>query len=141
MSNESVHSVVGGWLGAYYFESRTRTPMQFEATFLRLATGEAARFGGSILEDAGGSGGAIVSHGVQQGNFIRFTKLPNPPAPGLFPTNFVGTLSEDGRIIKGHWKTTLSETRRGRAREIVGTWEVRRLWHGDDALPKPDESE
>lgn len=133
MSNETSHSVAGGWLGAYYFESRTRTPVRFEATFARMTSeeGNGERFSGSILDDEGGSGSAVVLHGVQQGSFVRFVKVPNPPAPGLFPANYVGTLSEDGRVITGHWKVTLSETRRGRAREIVGTWEARRLWHAD----------
>ncbi|MBC8135056.1 MAG: hypothetical protein H8F28_04110 [Fibrella sp.] len=135
MSSESSHSVAGGWLGAYYFESRTRTPVRFEASFARLtdAEGNGERFGGSILDDEGGSGSAVVSHGVQQGNFVRFVKVPNPPAPGLFPANYVGTLSEDGRVITGHWKITLGESRRSRAREIVGTWEARRLWHADES--------
>ncbi|MBC7805881.1 MAG: hypothetical protein H7145_06995 [Akkermansiaceae bacterium] len=134
MSSESSHSVAGGWLGAYYYESRTRTPVRFEATFARLTgeQGSGERFGGSILDDEGGSGSAVVSHGVQQENFVRFVKVPNPPAPGLFPANYVGTLSEDGRVITGHWKITLGESRRGRAREIVGTWEARRLWHASD---------
>ena len=131
MSNESAQSVAGGWLGAYYYESRTRTPVRFEATFIRLTGGEIGmeRFGGSILDDEGGNGSADVSHGVQQGTFVRFVKIHTPPASGLFPVHYVGTLSEDGRILTGHWKMTMSENRRARAREIVGTWEARRLWH------------
>lgn len=131
MSRESSLDIAGGWLGAYYYESRTRTPVRFEASFARITdeAGNGDRFGGTILDDEGGSGAAVVSHGVQQGSFVRFVKMPNPPAPGLFPSNYVGTLSEDGRVVTGHWKITLSETRRGRAREIVGTWEARRLWH------------
>ncbi len=145
MSSETSQSVAGGWLGAYYFESRTRTPVRFEASFVRLPDPEGdggGRFGGSLLDDEGGSGSAVVSHGVQQGSFVRFIKVPNPPAPGLFPANYVGTLSEDGRVLTGHWKITLSETRRGRAREIVGTWEARRLWHaGDDETGQGAEAE
>ncbi len=130
MSNDFSPSVAGGWLGAYYYESRVRMPVRFEATFARSNGGEGGgeRFGGTILDDEGGGEAAEVSLGVQQGTFIRFVKIYSPPAPGVFPVHYVGTLSSDGRLMTGHWKIMLGESRRARAREIVGTWEARRSW-------------
>lgn len=136
--NETRHSITGGWLGAYYYDNRLRPPVRFEATFTAgPASGHGEvesnvqRFGGSILDDENGNGTAMVTHGIQQGNFVRFVKVYAQPAPGLYPIQYVGTLSEDGRLMSGHWKLTLSESRRARGREITGTWEARRLWHAD----------
>jgi len=135
--SESGQSIAGGWLGAYYYDSRIHLPVRFEATFVRLRTTDSVlepeieRFAGTIMDDENGNGSAIITHGVQQGTFVRFTKVFTPPAPGLFPMLYVGTLSEDKRKITGHWKISVSANRRTRAREITGTWEARRLWHSD----------
>jgi len=36
--SESGQSIAGGWLGAYYFDSRIHLPVRFEATFVLLRT-------------------------------------------------------------------------------------------------------
>lgn len=132
MGNETYHSIAGGWLGTYYHAARTMLPVRFEASFVRQVGGEletgGERFGGSVVDDEGGHDYATVSRGVQQGTFVRFVKTYTPPEPGLFPVSYVGTMSGDGRTLTGHWKIALTESRRARAREVVGTWEARRIW-------------
>ncbi|MBC8140218.1 MAG: hypothetical protein H7Y38_02115 [Armatimonadetes bacterium] len=141
MDSETYHSIAGGWLGTYYYTARTMLPVRFEASFVRQSGGEAVesggeRFAGSVIDDDGGHDYATVSRGIQQGTFVRFVKTYAPPEPGLFPVSYVGTMSGDGRTLTGHWKIALTESRRARAREIVGTWEARRIWtavEGEDA--------
>lgn len=134
-------SVAGGWLGTYYYDSRLSLPVQFEATFTRDsgAEGDGERFGGKILDDANGNGEAVIGHGIQQVRFVRFVKTYLQAAPGRYPVSYVGTLSESGLLLNGHWKLSLSATRRARAREVTGTWEARRIWHADESDTAEDE--
>ena len=128
----SFHSIAGGWLGTFYYASRTLLPVRFEASFVRQAgDGDTEQFCGSVVDDDNGDGVAQVAHGVRQAAFIRFTKRYMPPAPGLYPVAYVGTLSADGRLLTGHWKIALAGSRRARARELVGTWDARRVWTAD----------
>jgi|GEM_PF-852842 hypothetical protein len=140
------HSVLGGWLGAYYYKDSTRLPVRFEATF-RLEQGdegaaEAGRFGGVILDD-GYLGEAAVRKGVQQGLIVRFTKvyLQGTVRQGIVPVHYAGTLSEDGKLITGTWR--LSTLRGGQGRRITetGYWEARRLWsEASESAGEPEET-
>ena len=133
-SGADIPSVAGGWLGTYYYEDRTQMPVRFEAT-LRLE-GDLAkgRFGGTILDD-NYLGEADVRKGVQDGRFVRFTKvyLHANARDGVYPVRYQGTLSEDGKVMTGNWQ--LSELRGGVGRRVrvQGTWEARRLWSAESA--------
>ncbi|MES2464736.1 MAG: hypothetical protein V4671_29585 [Armatimonadota bacterium] len=126
MSGEREHSILGGWLGTYYYRRRQDTPVRFEATFSSLS-GNPSGFGGTILDDIP-IGEAVVTHGLQTGPNVRFTKTyrQSPPESELGPYRYLGTLSEDGRHITGTWETQFRH--RGKLRRMSGSWDARRLW-------------
>lgn len=126
MSGEHDHSVLGGWLGTYYYRSRYEMPVRFEATF-SLLQDAATGFGGTILDDIP-TGEAVVTHGLQTGPNIRFTKTYRDPPPryGLGPVHYLGTLSEDGKQMTGTWE--IQYHHEGKPRRRTGNWDAHRLW-------------
>lgn len=138
----TVHSVAGGWLGTYYYWGREagQPPCRFEATFRELA--ERDRFGGTILDD-GPLGEAVVEKGVQQGRHVRFTKvyLEGDLRTGIAPVRYVGTLSEDGRLMHGTWSLAVLRGASGRRVTASGVWEARRLWSAAEEEAAEPEAE
>jgi hypothetical protein len=126
MNMEREHSILGGWLGTYYYRSKYDMPVRFEATF-SLPKESASGFGGTILDDIP-IGEAVVSHGLQTGPNIRFTKTYREPPPEyeLGAIHYLGTMSEDGKQITGTWETQYRH--KGKLRRRAGSWEARRLW-------------
>jgi len=127
------HSIAGGWLGTYYYDSH-REPSRFEATFSPL--GADGRFAGRILDDSL-LGEASANNGVQTGRSISFVKVYiRPPRSHITaPVYYEGTLSEDGKTMAGTWRLTQS---------THGTWEARRLWFeeaGEEALQESEAAE
>ncbi|MBC8101825.1 MAG: hypothetical protein H7Z41_04475 [Cytophagales bacterium] len=120
------HSILGGWLGSYCYRTRHEMPVRFEATFSRARKGEHG-FGGAILDDSP-LGEAGVSHGLQTGPNVRFTKTyQDPPAEyETAPVHYLGTLSDDGRLVTGTWEMQLRHN--GKIQRTTGRWEARRLW-------------
>ena len=124
------HSVAGGWLGTYTYRGTQRTapPVRFEAT---LAAGDAGRFSGTILDD--GKGGEARVDGTQDNNRVRFTKIYARRVGGYaHPVEYDGTLSDDGRTMKGTWHTNNT---------LTGAWEARRLWSAEgeqETLTEPE---
>ena len=102
------HSVAGGWLGKYHYLVGGIPPTRFEATLTRAVgatNGRSARFRGVILDD-GPLGEARVTGGVRTGRRVCFTKVYLRQSEALgntFPVCYEGTLSEDGRALRGEW--------------------------------------
>ena len=126
MSGERDHSILGGWLGTYYYRSRYEMPVRFEATFSLLRDNPSG-FSGTILDDIP-IGEAAVTHGLQTGPNVRFTKTYRQPPPEyeVGPIYYLGTLSDDGKRMTGTWETQYRH--RGRLRRMTGNWDARRLW-------------
>lgn len=120
------HSILGGWLGTYYYRSRHEMPVRFEATFSPLRD-DATGFGGTILDDLP-SGEAVVTHGQQTGPSVRFTKTYREPTAGSegAPIHYLGTMSDDGKLVTGSWETHFR--RQGKLRRLKGKWDARRMW-------------
>ncbi|GAB4452649.1 MAG: hypothetical protein OHK0029_03970 [Armatimonadaceae bacterium] len=135
MSN--THSIAGGWLGTYYYDSmaeRTR----FEASFSRI--GVEGKFSGRILDD--GPLGEANAEGMQSGLSVVFTKVYIQPPEGhaTYPVQYEGEMSDDGKRITGIWHLTIREP--GERRHTVrGTWEARRIWFGETEEDSRVESE
>lgn len=136
------HSVAGGWLGTYYHHMAGVPPTRFEATFtLTGATG--SHFRGVILDD-GPLGEARVTGGAQTGRHVRFTKTYVQQSEALgntFPVRYEGTMSEDGRTLRGEWHLTHRLPWNKKPVIERGTWEARRLWF-EQAEPgmRPEEA-
>jgi hypothetical protein len=126
MSGQRDHSILGGWLGTYYYRSHYEMPVRFEATFSPLRDTESG-FGGTILDDLP-IGEALVTHGLQTGRNVRFTKTywEAPPEYEVGPIHYLGTLTEDGTRVAGIWETQYRH--RGKLRRRTGSWDARRLW-------------
>ena len=115
-------------------------PVRFEATFT-AARGTSGVFRGTILDD-GVLGEAVVSHGLQTGRLVRFTKTYIKSVQGrvLAPVRYQGTLSEDGKVISGTWK--LESWHSGRVVRTSGHWEAIRRWSESEEIESlSDESQ
>lgn len=137
----TAHSVAGGWLGTYYYRGReaNQPPCRFEATFREMA--ERDRFDGTILDD-GPLGEADVDKGLQQGRHVRFTKVyrEGDLRTGIAPVRYVGTLSEDGKLMHGTWSLAVLRGPTGRRVTASGVWEARRLWSAaEEGTAEPHE--
>ena len=117
------HSISGGWLGTYYYGDGRGEPTRFEATFSSLS--QQGSFGGRILDDEP-LASAHVADGVQAGREIVFTKI-YVGLTSAAPIHYDGTLSEDGRTVRGTWLINFQD-KRGRPIKRRGTWDARRLW-------------
>lgn len=132
-------TVSGGWLGTYAYRGshRHQPPVRFEAVFSGVR-GD-GRFGGTILDD-GPLGLANVS-GTQEGLIVRFTKVyVCADSAGAGPIAYAGTLSEDGRQLKGTWELPIWLP--GSRRLVVrGVWDAHRLWAEEERTAEEPESE
>lgn len=118
-------TIGGGWLGTYAYAVNARR-VRFEATFTEPDA--EGRFAGTILDD-GSMNEADVSGG-QGGRGVRFSKAYKKK--GLAPVSYEGTLSDDGRTMRGTWRI---------ANSAHGDWDARRLWsegEADAALSEAD---
>ena len=125
----SEYSVVGGWLGTYYYDRKAGIePARFEATFSSL--GRSGRFDGAILDDSN-LGEAKALEGMQSGLSVAFVKVYVKPPRGqaVGPVAYEGTLSEDGKRITGTWRLEYRESKKDKTIRLSGTWEARRLWY------------
>ena len=116
MSDSQNHSITGGWLGTYHYRGflASNPPVRFEAT---LTAADAGRFAGTILDDGGG--GEARATGVQTGSQVVFTKVYTGPRHGyVHPVEYEGTLSGDGKTMRGTWHIQAAR----------GVWEARRIW-------------
>ena len=131
--NDIFATIAGGWLGTYAYQGRYagQPPERFEATF--TLPDREGHFTGSVLDD-GPMGAADVTDGLQAGLAVRFTKIyrtrQTEPGNELLPIQYEGTLSEDGRFMRGLWMILpRARGRRVNSMRIHGVWDAHRLWH------------
>ncbi len=121
------HSVVGGWLGTYRYRGleSLRHPVRFEAVFKLSPDGLLC---GEIIDDCA-LGEATVSV-FQSGCSVTFSKCYvrgiRFETVGL--TEYRGTLSDDGKSMRGTWQLHVRVANVLIAR-ANGDWEARRMWH------------
>jgi hypothetical protein len=112
--------VQGSWLGQFFYSEEPATGFPFEAVFLDID----GHVEGNILDDDR-LGEAVVS-GTFAYPALKFTKVYR--AAGTAPVHYNGTMSEDGKELRGRWHITGDNT---------GTWFAQRDSSGaEDTSPQ-----
>ena len=131
----SSFNLTGDWSGHYSY------PRGFGPTtpFLARIEDDGGRFTGTIVEPDTLTGRALTASitGLRHGTSVDFTKTYGPGARFGYenPVDYVGSLSEDGNVLKGVWSLL----------ELDGTFEMHREAAAEEedaceaevALPEP----
>lgn len=124
------HSIAGGWLGTYAYDSPFLPgPVRFEATF---DEGHSGAFSGKILDDSPVSREAAVD-GAQSGRTVRFVKtyLPQQGKRNAKPIDYSGIMADDGLTMRGTW--LIRDRLAGVPIHTTGVWDARRIWNAESA--------
>jgi hypothetical protein len=114
------HNVQGSWLGQYFYSEDPSNGFAFEAVFLDID----GHVEGHILDD-NFMGEAVVA-GTFKYPTLTFTKIYR--AAGSLPVQYDGTMSEDGKELRGRWHISGDNS---------GTWFAQRDSNGaSDTLPQ-----
>lgn len=112
--SDSNHSVQGSWRGQYYYAGDSNAN-GFEAVFVDIK----GVVEGNILDD-GRLGEAVVGGSFSYPE-LRFTKVYRQA--GTHAVRYIGTMSENGKVIRGRWVIPGATT---------GTWVAIRYSDGEE---------
>ena len=122
----SASNLSGQWSGEYAYPGQAGpvTP------FLALIEDHGGRVSGTIIEPNTIEGGTLEAElvGTHNGNSIDFTKTYAPRASRHYdnPVDYVGSVSEDGALIRGVWSLL----------DWDGTFEMRRELSREEMLER-----